>query len=99
MTRTRTYCRWARGLVLVSLALGCDRIETSPSRMAREHGEGGAALVRVTPVQPARKTLVRWIEQPGQIGALEETPLYAKVAGYVEKIHADIGDAVAGPQL
>jgi HlyD family secretion protein len=99
MNRTRTYCKWARGLVLVGVALGCDKIETSPSRMAREHGEGGAVLVRVTPIQPGRKTLVRWIEQSGQIGALEETPLYAKVAGYVEKMHADIGDAVAGPQL
>jgi RND family efflux transporter MFP subunit len=67
--------------------------------MAREHGEGGAPLVRVRPVHPARKTLVRWIEQSGQIGALEESPLYAKVAGYVEKIHVDVGDAVAGPQF
>ena len=31
-------------------------------------------------------------EQPGQIEAFEETPLYAKLTGYVEKMYVDIGD-------
>jgi multidrug efflux pump subunit AcrA (membrane-fusion protein) len=42
---------------------------------------------------------VRWTEQPGQIEAFEETPLYAKLAGYVEKMYVDIGDLVTGPQF
>jgi RND family efflux transporter MFP subunit len=65
-------------------------------------GEPGATatpLVRVTPIKPARKALVRWTEQPGHIEAFEETPLFAKVAGYVEKMHVDIGDSVTGPQI
>jgi len=64
-----------------------------------EPGASSAPLIRVTPIKPARKTLVRWTEQPGHIEAFEETPLFAKVAGYVEKMHVDIGDPVNGPQL
>jgi RND family efflux transporter MFP subunit len=60
---------------------------------------GDAALVKVTPIKPVRKTLVRWTVQPGQIEAFEETPLFAKLASYVEKMHVDIGDRVTGPQF
>jgi len=55
--------------------------------------------MRVAPIRPVRKTLIRWTVQPGQLEAFEETPLYAKLAGYVEKMHVDIGDRVTGPQL
>lgn len=62
---------------------------------------GGAnsndAKVRVTPIKPVRKTLTRYVEQPGQIAALEEAPIYAKVSGYVKAVHVDIGDQVTGP--
>jgi RND family efflux transporter MFP subunit len=64
---------------------------------AGESGASAAPLVRVTPIKPVRKTLVRFTEQPGQIEAFEETPLYAKLAGYVEKMHVDIGDPITGP--
>ena len=38
--------------------------------------------------------------QPARIEAFEETPLFAKVTGYVKKIHKDIGDPVgAGEAL
>src|SRR5689334_18945638 len=70
-------------LPFIGLFLGCDKIESSPSRMTREHSEPDVAAVRVTPIHPARKTLTRWIELPGQIDAPEQTPLYARVTGYV----------------
>jgi RND family efflux transporter MFP subunit len=37
--------------------------------------------------------LPRVIEQPGTVRAYEETPLFAKLAGYVKAVKADIGDA------
>jgi HlyD family secretion protein len=40
------------------------------------------------------KTLRRVIEQPAAIEAIEETPLVAHIAGYVDKVHADIGKQV-----
>jgi RND family efflux transporter MFP subunit len=58
--------------------------------------EGKAATVeRVQVVKPQRKALVRTTTQPARIEAFEETPLFAKVTGYVKKVHKDIGDAVA----
>lgn len=60
-------------------------------------GAGGQPPVRVTPIKPERKTLVRSIELPGRVEAFEVAPLYAKVTGYVSSISVDIGDAIKGP--
>src|SRR5439155_1439283 len=38
--------------------------------------------------------LRRTIEQPGQIEGIEQTPLFAKIAGYVAEWKHDIGDEV-----
>ncbi len=55
------------------------------------------SVMRVTPIKPTRKTLVRITAQPGQIEAFEETAIHAKLAGFVKKVHVDIGDRVTGP--
>ena len=47
---------------------------------------------------PKKKPLRRVIEQPATIEAFEETPLVAHISGYVEKVLADIGKEVEGPQ-
>jgi RND family efflux transporter MFP subunit len=60
---------------------------------------GAAPVARVSTVYPVRQTLVRRTEQPGQIAAFEETPLFAKVTGYVKRVQADIGDRVTGPRF
>ena len=92
-------------IVLVPFASGCGPPNTAAVSAGADATPGGdssaaaARPVKVTPIQPVRKTLVRWTEQPGQIEAFEETPLYAKLAGYVEKMHVDIGDLVTGPQF
>jgi HlyD family secretion protein len=80
---------------------GCGAAADGPAENnASAATAGGAApLVRVTPVKPQRKTLVRRVEQPGRIEAFEETPLFAKVTGYVRRIHVDIGDKVTGPKF
>jgi RND family efflux transporter MFP subunit len=49
---------------------------------------------RVAVIKPQRKLLERRCEQPGEIAAFEETPLYAKVAGYVQTVNVDIGDKI-----
>jgi RND family efflux transporter MFP subunit len=49
---------------------------------------------RVTVIKPQRKLLERRSEQPGEIAAREETPIYAKVAGYVQAVNVDIGDRI-----
>jgi HlyD family secretion protein len=54
--------------------------------------------MRASVTKPARKTLIRRTEQPGQIEAYEQTPIYAKVTGFVAQVKADIGDRVTGPR-
>ena len=54
--------------------------------------------VRVTAAPPVRKTLRRESVQPGQIEAFEFTPLFAKLASYVQKLYVDIGDRVEADQ-
>jgi RND family efflux transporter MFP subunit len=77
-------------LVLAATALaGCHR--AGPHADGEQPAVGPLAL---TVVKPARKTLARKVEQPGEIEADEQAPLYARVAGYVSKVAKDIGDPV-----
>src|SRR5712692_6060303 len=59
---------------------------------ARERPE---ATVSVAVVKPRRMTLQWTTQGPGYIQAYEQTPIFAKIAGYVRKWHVDIGDHVA----
>ena len=88
-------------LTLALLAVtGCDRgSAVKPDRVAG--GESPApveALMRASVTRPVRKTLRRRTEQPGQIEAYEQTPIYAKVTGFVAQVKVDIGDHVTGPR-
>ena len=56
-------------------------------------------VTRVEVVRPERATIRRFTEQPGQIEAYEETAIYAKVAGYVQKWNVDIGSKVKKGQV
>jgi HlyD family secretion protein len=49
---------------------------------------------RVVVGPPVKKTLVLSTSQPGRIEAFEQAPIFAKIAGYVEKVDVDIGDTV-----
>lgn len=57
------------------------------------------AHARVTTVTPERAIVRRTTEQPGQIEAIEVTPIYAKLAGYVRTVSVDIGDKVTKGQV
>ncbi len=82
------------GVVLITAAIGCDQpVATAVS----EKTESAHGAMRVTPIKATRKTLVRMTEQPGQIEAFEETAIHAKLAGFVKKVHVDLGDQVKGP--
>ena len=68
---------------------GCER-----PIAAKAGPQSAAGPTRVETVKPARKTIRRVVEEPGQVEAFEVTPIYAKIAGYVRKFHVDIGDEV-----
>jgi RND family efflux transporter MFP subunit len=83
----------AAGLTLLGLAAGCDRRPAAPPQPGKPERQEGGPAVRV--IRPERKTVRHPIEQPGfNIEAFQETPLYAKISGYVAKWNADIGQEV-----
>ncbi|HEY8504249.1 MAG TPA: hypothetical protein VIL46_06675, partial [Gemmataceae bacterium] len=80
---------------LLLLGAGCAR---SQGDAPPEQAATPAAGARVPFVQPQRRALERVVEQPGTVRAYEETPIFAKLAGYVTRVNADIGDEVKGPR-
>jgi RND family efflux transporter MFP subunit len=72
---------------------GCNRPSESTSPSNQPKTAGTESAVRI--VRPTRKTVRYPIEQPGfNIQAFQETPLFAKIAGFIRKWNADIGDPV-----
>ena len=89
--------RTALAVALMTSLAGCFQSPGGHSS-AQATSDSAAAAVKVNTVQPARKALQRHTEQPGQIEAFEQTPLLAKVTGYVAHWNVDIGDSVRGPR-
>jgi RND family efflux transporter MFP subunit len=79
---------------LALTAVGCEHASNAKTVAVTQ-----AQPAKVETVKPQRGTVRRTTEQPGQIEAFEETPLLAKISGYVLKLHADIGDRVAAAQV
>lgn len=51
-------------------------------------------------VKPLKKTVRRVVDQPAQnVEAFQHAPLHARIAGYVHKLHVDIGDPVKAGQV
>lgn len=53
----------------------------------------------VATVRPERRTLTRTLKTPGTVEAMETAILFAKTAGYLERIAVDRGDPVRRGQL
>jgi HlyD family secretion protein len=88
---TRPYVTASAYLSLAALLAALAGCGHKPA--AKQDG-GTAALQRVVAAKPVRKTLTLSTRQPGRIEAFEQTPLFAKIAGYVDNVLVDIGDAV-----
>lgn len=74
-------------LVAVAMLAGC-----RPSNGGNPQGKGPEAAV--TTGLPKKTPMRRVIEQPATVEAFEETPLVARIPGYVDKVEKDIGDEV-----
>ena len=87
-------------VALILFTVGCEKASSVMPLAAGASSSPAIALppIKVTPIKPVKKTLVRMVEQPGQVEAFEEAPLFAKVTGYVRKRHVDLGDKVTGPK-
>jgi RND family efflux transporter MFP subunit len=79
-------------LLALLLAAGCNQ-PAGPSPSGGQ-AQGSAAVPEVKVVKPVRKSLSHAIAQPGEIQAYYQTPIYARIPGYVDKVHKDIDDRV-----
>lgn len=81
-------------LLLTSVS-GCGR-NAATANSGPATAEEPLAVVTTT---PKRETIRRSIVQPGFIASYEETPVYTKIAGFLEKVNVDIGDKIKKGQL
>lgn len=81
-------------VVCLLTSAGCQSATTEPVAQAKGASAAAPAPVRVKVGTATRETLRITTSQPGRIEAFEETPLFSKVAGYIEAVPADIGDRV-----
>ncbi len=71
---------------------GCGSSTAAPQPANRS--SSASAVPQLNTVKPVRTKLARVTEQPGQVEAFEQAPLFARVSGYVEQLHVDLGDRV-----
>jgi HlyD family secretion protein len=84
--------RWSSlALGICVLAAGCHK--------APPAGKGIEVEPAVRLVEPQRRDLHDEVGQPGYVYAYEQTSLYPKITGYVEKWYVDIGDPLKKGQL
>jgi RND family efflux transporter MFP subunit len=83
----------AAGLLL-TVAAGCNSSsKSSPAESASSNG--AQPRVSVALVKPERTSVRLTVRQPGNIQAYEQTPVFAKIAGYVQTLNVDMGDRIS----
>jgi RND family efflux transporter MFP subunit len=88
----------SRGALAVLLFLwGCSASSDAPP--AASAGEEEAAPRTVETVGVGRRDFSRSITLPGSVVAFEQAVLYARVSGYLSRIHVDKGDRVRKGQV
>src|SRR6266851_3319948 len=80
------------------LLTGCSP-PSAPAPADAGKPETPAAPPSVTVTHPKRMTLRQVIQQPGHVEAFEQTPIYAKIPGYVRTVNVDIDDKVEEGQV
>jgi RND family efflux transporter MFP subunit len=90
----------APAAIALAAASGCSRSSTAApgGSAAAPPPAASPGHATVGTVRPERQTVRRQIGQPGRIEAFQETPLFAKIAGFVQEVRADIGDVVDNGQ-
>ncbi len=78
-------------VILLALVSGCGQGSSDAPEPTR--------VPEVAVVSPVRTSLCWTIHQPASIEAFEETPIFPKIAGFVQRWEVDIGDRVSKGQL
>src|SRR5262249_12227365 len=84
-------------VALALVAAGCGSSERGQPSGGRQGGGAGGEegkTAGISVVRPERRDIRMTVVQPGTIQAFEVTPIYSRIAGYVEKYRYNIGDRV-----
>jgi HlyD family secretion protein len=93
LKRLPYWCGAGVAAALAALLLsGCEHHSSAATPATAP--ESTANIPTVTVVHPTRATIIRLIKQPGYIKPYEQTPIYSKIAGYVDEITVDKGSRV-----
>jgi membrane fusion protein, multidrug efflux system len=84
-------CAIAGGLVLAHDA----SLRTQTNQLEAEQDKGPLVLVTQTAIAPSKRLL----DVPGSTVGYDQTPVYAKLPGYMKTIYVDKGDRVKSGQL
>jgi RND family efflux transporter MFP subunit len=76
------------GLIIAATVLVVTGCEQAAHKKTDHQAQ---AVMRVEVVKPERRTVQRSVNEPGQLVAVETTPIHAKIDGYVHKVNVDIG--------
>lgn len=99
MNRIPSNAALAVAAAILSSLTCCHSSSSADRQQAASSTAAATTPVRVAAARPVQKTLRLESVQPGQIEAFEQTPLFAKLPAYVEKLYVDIGDRVEANQL
>lgn len=95
MKRLLCAASFVAGAIVLAGIAGCGRTLQAD----QAGGESQEPGIRVSTQKLKKKTLVRTTTQPARIKAYAETPLFAKIDGYVQEFSVDIGQPVKKGQV
>jgi RND family efflux transporter MFP subunit len=73
--------------------------QTDKAAARGEESRNAVATVRVKTIRPMREHLKRTTTQTAHVEPYEKADLLARIAGYLQKVHVDIGDRVKKDQV
>lgn len=79
--------------------LGLSTLSFAGCSKNTEHAKPSPTMPEVTLVKAETRNILRTVGQPGFVEAYEQTSIFAKIPGYIEKWNVDIGDKVKKDQL
>jgi RND family efflux transporter MFP subunit len=88
-----------RNLVRLVIAAAAAVVTGCEQSSKIEAGHAAQAVMRVEVVKPERQTVQRSVAEPGQLMAVETTPIHAKIDGYVRSVSVDIGSEIKKGQI
>ncbi|MGH9590645.1 MAG: efflux RND transporter periplasmic adaptor subunit [Terracidiphilus sp.] len=87
--------RWlSLALLPLPLAAGCVGCRHAANVSAQSKSSADASLPVAPVLHPTRAALSNRLQVAGELLPYQEVQLHAKVSGYIESIHVDIGDRV-----